>query len=135
MAEQDSQGFFARVAQSLLMLLGRQQQEQSQLTQQADRLQIDGFTRGNDDPDTRRQPDRLTSQGDPTTSAQADLQRRLAHLGGTDASALTRVTTQQSQQTSQVLLSAEELQAIRERLQAHHRAVQAQQQRGRGQGY
>jgi hypothetical protein len=167
MAEQDSQGFFARIAQAFSMFLGRQQQERQQFTQEAERLQSDGFTRGNDDPDNRRQQNEIqgrfqisqaealdirsmlfrarvreNEQGhmpemdsgyrpvhaDPHRFAREQLERQVDHV-------LERKAGQaQRQQEQGDLLAPHALQAIRERLQAHHRALQ-QQQRGQGRGY
>jgi hypothetical protein len=50
-----TQGFRARAAQLLSWLTGIQQQERQQQTVQTDRQLFDGATRGNDDPDNRRQ--------------------------------------------------------------------------------
>src|SRR6266511_1859144 len=125
------QGFRARAMQLLSWLTGIREQERQQQTQQADRQQWDGYTRGMDDPDNRRQQQTSLQENRQELRARVDAQQqgRTVHTDGPGAAQQTRRSAPDQR------LNDAELTAIRERLQAHHRALQQQQQRGQGRGW
>jgi hypothetical protein len=143
------QGFRARAMQLLSWLTGMREQEQQQHTQQADRQQFDGYTRGMDDPDNRRQQTQM-SQRSLGYEGGEDVRRprEMGPPSGSEAAARVQVQlesnqareereearAQQGRRTPDQLLNSGELQALRERLQAHHRALQ-QHQRSQGRGW
>src|SRR2546425_929415 len=106
--EAQSYGFRARMAQLTAWLFGQQQQTQQQQNQKSDRQVFDGYDRGSDDPDNRRQ-----SQG--PQPLQAPTERR-----------------EPQQQRSSV--SQEQGEALKAQADAFAPRLQAEQQRQRGRG-